>query len=132
MLTLIQFFIGVLSGFIFVLVARRAGARREARVYALALIVAAFIYVGFAVVGGASLAWLALELVGLAFFSMLALLGLRYSLWMAFGWAAHAVWDVALDAVLKVGFVPGWYPVVCIGFDLFLALYLVWQVRKAR
>jgi hypothetical protein len=133
MATVIQLLIGILSCFIFVLVARRADLKREVKVYTMALIAAALIYVGFAVGTGAALPWVALEVGGLALFSLIALLGLRFSVWMlALGWAAHAVWDALLDEVLKVGFVPSWYPAVCIGFDLFLAVYIVTQLRARQ
>jgi hypothetical protein len=130
MATLIQLLIGILACLIFVLVARRADSKRELRVYAMALIAAALVYVGFAIAAGAALSWVALEVSGLALFSLIALLGLRYSVWiLALGWVAHAVWDALLDEVLKVGFVPDWYPFVCVGFDLFLAVYIVTRVR---
>jgi hypothetical protein len=129
MATTIQLLFGALSCLVFVLVARLAGLKREVRLYATALVAAALIYVGFAVVGGAAISWLALESGGLLLFSLVALLGLRISAWaLVMGWAAHAGWDVLLHKVLAVGFVPEWYPVVCLGFDLFLAGYIA--VRK--
>lgn len=126
MATLIQLFIGALACLAFILIARRAGLRRETLLYAAALLVAALIYVGFAAAGRAPLSWVALELGGLALFSSIALLGLRVSFWaLALGWAAHAGWDVLLHKLLRSAeFVPEWHPVVCMGFDLLLAAYL--------
>ena len=131
--TLAQLFIGILSCLVFVSTARRAGSKREAMIYAVGLVVAASIYVGFAVAGGASPPWVAIEAAGLLIFSSLALIGLRYSVWvLMLGWAAHAVWDALLHEVPGAGFVPGWYPVACLGFDLFLAAYIVFRARGRR
>ena len=125
MATTIQLLVGALSCLAFVLVARRAGRKRELILYAFALVVAALMYVGFAVIGAAPGSWLVLESGGLALFSLVALLGLRISAWaLVLGWAAHGVWDLLLHGVLEVGFVPEWYPIVCLGFDLFLAGYI--------
>lgn len=133
MATLIQLLIGAFACLVFVLVARRAGLKREMIVYAAALVIAALIYVGFAVVGGATVSWLVIESGSLVLFSLVALFGLRRSAWvLMIGWAAHAVWDVLLHKVLEVGFVPEWYPVVCIGFDLFLAGYIAMRKREIR
>jgi hypothetical protein len=107
------------------------GLKREMRIYAVGLIVAALIYVCFAVVRDAGPSWLLLESGGLLLFSSVALIGLRVSLWaLVVGWAAHALWDVSLHRVMEVEFVPDWYPVICVGFDLFLSGYIA--IRKLR
>ena len=129
MTTTTQLLIGALSCLLFILIARRAGLRREVILYAVALVAAALVYVVFAVAGGAARSRLLLESGGLVLFSLVALLGLRVSVWvLALGWAAHAVWDVVPGAVLGAGAVPEWYPVVCLGFDLFLAGYIVMRM----
>ena len=129
----IQLLTGALACLAFVLLARRAGSKREATIYAAALVVAALIYVGFAAVGGAALLWVALEAGGLVLFSVVALLGLRFSVWaLVLGWIAHVGWDVLLHKVLVVGFAPKWYPFVCVGFDLFLAGYIAVSIRERR
>jgi hypothetical protein len=133
MATFIQLFIGALSCLAFILVARRLGLRRETTIYAFALVAAALIYVCFAVAGRAPFSWVALELGGLVLFSSVALLGLRIGLWaLALGWAAHAAWDVLLHKFLDARFVPEWYPVMCIGFDLLLAAYMVARLRAGQ
>jgi len=111
--------------------ARRFGAREEVRVYAASLVIAAVIYVGFALVGGAGQRWTLIELAGLVPFTAFAWLGLRSSLgWLAAGWVAHAAWDTGLHLVAGTPeFVPGWYPVVCIGFDLLMAGFIGSRVR---
>lgn len=132
MITIIQILIGALCCLVFILVARQAGLKREAIIYAVALVVAASIYGGFAALAGA-LTWLAIEVGGLVLFSLVSLLGLRTSMWfLVLGWAAHTVWDVFLHKVVNVGFVPEWYPGMCLGFDLVLAGYIGMCVRGGR
>lgn len=110
--------------------ARRAGPRREARALAAGLVIAAAIYVWFALAGGGSPRDVALEAGGLAAFGTAALLGIRLSpLWLAAGWLLHAGWDVGLHSTTATPFVPAWYPPLCVGFDLVLA---VWIAARAR
>jgi hypothetical protein len=126
----LQLLAGAAACAAFIIFARRLGAERELRLYALGLVTAALVYVGF-VARGASLAWLALELAGLALFSLAAFAGLRISHWiLAAAWAAHAAWDVLLHGRPGAAFVPGWYPAVCAAFDLPLAAYVA--ARSAR
>lgn len=121
--TVIQILIGGLASLLFVLAARRAGPRRELNTYAAGLVLAALIYLGFAAAGGAVLGWVALESGGLLLFSAAALLGIRGKVWaLALGWAAHSAWDLLLHGQAGAAFVPEWYPAVCAGFDLALAL----------
>ena len=123
--TAIQVIAGALACVVYVLAARRAGPGREPKVYAVGLVLAALVYVGFAAAGGAARRWWVLESVGLVLFSAAALLVTRRNVWaLALGWAAHAAWDFLLHGPADAAFVPGWYPAVCAGFDLALALYL--------
>jgi hypothetical protein len=123
----LQLLLGAVSCLVLIFLARRLSPKRELRIYAIALIIAALIYVGFTA-RGATLGWLVLELAGLMVFTLLALLGLKISaLILAFAWALHAAWDVLLHKLLNVAFVPDWYPLTCLSFDLLLAAYLVGQ-----
>jgi hypothetical protein len=96
---------------------------RESRVYAVGLVVAALIYVGFGVVGGAGAWWLALESLGVLLYGAAAWGGLRGRPWLlAAGWAAHVAWDVPFH--LSGGgseYTPHWYPWLCVSFDLIMA-----------
>ena len=126
----LQFFIGVIVCSVLIVAARVLKPERELRLYALSLVIAALVYVGFTARGAAP-SWLALELAGLAVFTLLAWLALKISaLILALAWAAHAVWDVALHKLLDVAFVPDWYPLVCAGFDLLLAGYIAVRVKS--
>ena len=61
------------------------------------LFIAAGLYVIFAVRAGESAFWVVGELVGVAIFGGMGLLGLRGSLWWLVGaWALHPLWDVGL------------------------------------
>ena len=51
--------------------------------------------------------------------------GLRRPGWLALGWTAHVVWDVALHLERAQPVVGAWYPLACIGFDLIVAGYLL-------
>lgn len=124
---IVEIVVGVLLGGAFVVYAHRQRGRGEARTYAAGLVVAALVYVGFALVRGAGLRWTALEVAGLLPFLGFSWLGLRRNpLWLAVGWVAHVGWDVGIH--LPSGapvFVPRWYPLVCIGFDLIVAVAIL-------
>jgi hypothetical protein len=103
--------------------ANRRSAHHAVRVYATALIVAALIYVAFALIGRASGAWLLVEMGGVALFGAAAAVGRRvWSPTLAIGWAAHVAWDLALHRIGDgAAYTPWWYPWFCVGFDLTLA-----------
>lgn len=124
---------GAVLGGLFVLLARRRKRHGEIRLLALGLVVAALIYIVLALAAGADRGWLALETAGVGLFGLLAWLGLRTSLWwLALGWAAHVGWDVGLHLDQMQTFVPAWYPLLCVGFDLVVAGFLLGQVSADR
>jgi len=126
----LQLRLGVICCGVLIFLARRQSPKHELRLYAVSLIIAALIYVGFTARGAAA-AWLVLELAGLIVFTLLAWLGLKMSaLILALAWAAHAAWDVFLHKLLDVAFVPDWYPLVCVGFDLLLAGYIAVRIKS--
>ena len=96
---------------------------RERRVYAVGLVIAALIYVGFGVVGGAGARWLALESLGVLIYGAAAWGGLRGRPWLlAAGWAGHVAWDVLLHlAGAGSEYTPPWYQWLCVSFDLIIA-----------
>ena len=127
---LLQLLLGVALAVLFILFAGTRKPRRERVVYSVGLIVASLVYAAFAV-SGASVRQLMNEAVGVAVFTLVAVLGLRASAWwLVFGWAAHVLWDVGIHLILPQGFVPGWYPVACISFDLTVAAVLAFRLRK--
>jgi hypothetical protein len=117
---------GIVLAGAFALLVRAAGLRHRLRLHAAMLLAAALFYVSFAARAGA---WggVLLELVGVAAFGGVALLGLRRRApagagMVALGWALHPVWDVALHTWGTMeAYTPEGWVVACIGFDLLLA-----------
>ena len=99
-------------------------------VFAIFLIMAAGSYQGFAIMAnnllGAGPIWAPVELVGGVVFGTMALLGLRGSpWWLAAGWAAHPVWDVALHYFGPgSSFAPEPYVIACVSYDWLVAAYI--------
>lgn len=116
---LIPIVAGVVLAVPYLLLARRWGAAAP-RLYALGLVVAAGVYPVFAGIAG-DLGALPLEVGGLLLFTLIAVAGARWWPLLALGWVAHVAWDVALHPIESGGYVPGWYPLLCVGFDLVVA-----------
>ena len=131
---LLELGVGFALGVLLIVYALSGGPAREAPVFALGLVVAAMIYVGFGLANGAPLRSLVLESLGVLPFGLLAWLGSRRpQVWLALGWAAHVAWDLGLNVGARApAFVPSWYPVVCRSFDLLVAGYIVARVRGSR
>lgn len=127
---LIELLVGVILAIGFLVLARRSGNfAKEKRIYAVGLVVAALIYVGFGLFSD-SVGWKITEVVGVLIYAVFAWLGLKKSGWfLAIGWAFHVLWDAGLHGV-STPFVPRWYIAGCIGFDLLVAGYIA--VRKAK
>lgn len=91
-----------------------------------ALIVAAAVYIGFALFNG-KVHNVLIEVVGLGLFTSIAYAGMRKkpSL-LVWGWMLHLSWDLLLHPVMGniSSHAPWWYPSICIGFDIFAAGFL--------
>ena len=126
---IIEIVIGIFLAIGFVLLVRLSRSyTREKRSYAIGLVVAALIYVGFALFSD-SLRWMLIELAGVAMYAVFVWLGLRKSGWfLAAGWALHPPWDAGLH--YSTQFVPHWYIGACIGFDLLVAGYIAFREDK--
>ena len=127
---LFWFVLGLVLGAVFIVLARRLGLPGERRLLALGLVVAALIYVGFAVASAGG-AWIAAELGGVVVFGGLAVLGLKRSpMSLAVGWALHPVWDAGLHLMgAGAAFAPTWYVVACISFDFLVGGYIAARFR---
>ena len=101
------------------------------RVLAIGLVVAAFVYVAFAVAGQAGAWWIGVELLGVALYGTLAWLGFRrWPLVLGWGWVAHAAWDLALHlGGAGAAFTPAWYPWLCLGFDVPIGVAVMAQAQ---
>ncbi len=97
----------------------------------LALVVAAFIYLGFAFIWGSTF-WLGVEALGVALYAMFIPLSTRYTLyWLALGWLLHPLWDLCLHLYGSGSHVvPHWYAIACVSFDLGMAAYIVYLIQK--
>ncbi|HKO45857.1 MAG TPA: DUF6010 family protein [Pyrinomonadaceae bacterium] len=115
--------LGIVLSLALVGLARRYPPVTERRVYAVGLVIAALLYVFFAMAGGANPKWLAFEALGVFLYLVVAWAGLRGRPWLlALGWAAHVAWDVLFH--LSGGgaeYTPPWYPWTCVSFDLVVA-----------
>jgi hypothetical protein len=121
---------GVAYAAIFIVVAlligRFAGQSAWRWFLALSLFLAAALYIVFAVRAGEGVFWILGELVGVAIFGGMGLVGLFGSLWwLVAGWALHPLWDVGLH-YLGAGrsFAPETYTIACLSFDLLVAAYI--------
>jgi hypothetical protein len=110
---------GILLAMLLVWLAERRPARARF-IYGVALVVAALIYVGFAVLGGADARWLGIEAFGVALFGAAAYVGVTAApLVLALAWIAHISWDFFHSGS---AYTPGWYIFLCAGFDAVIAI----------
>ncbi len=125
----IQLLLGAVLAVPFVLYVRSR--RGEDPIYAQGLVVAALIYVGFAVAAGAGAGALVTEIIGVLLFGAVAWLGVRRAaLWLAAGWAAHVGWDLLLHPLAGSGYAPAWYVRACVGFDLAVAAWIALRPER--
>jgi hypothetical protein len=97
--------------------------------YAIFIGVMASFYLPFiAYFGDVKTTWT--ELAAVAFFATLGIIGLKEPSVLAAGYALHCVWDVLhesnmhfLDHAWEIVSVPVGYGSLCIGFDLYIAVY---------
>jgi hypothetical protein len=134
---------GVAYAAIFIIVAlviyRFVGEFAPRSFLVLFLFIAAGLYIVFALTAGEGILWIVGEVVGVAIFGVMALLGLGRSLWwIVAGWALHPLWDVGLHYVAPGrSFAPESYTIACLSFDLLVAAYIaisygVGELLKSR
>jgi len=121
---------GVVLSLAFIALARSLHPQRELTVYGIALVPTAGAYVFFGLINGAFSA-LPRELLGVLLYGGLGLAGVwRWPVLIAFGWATHVAWDLAVSPETAASYVPAWWPTLCVGTDLFLAGYItavIWR-----
>jgi hypothetical protein len=121
----LEILIGSLIALAAVVLIRQSYPHHVADFWRLGLLVAALIYVAFALWGRAW-SYLPVELAGVLAYGLFAWCSRRFTLlWLSFGWGLHIVWDVFLHSGPQTTFVPSWYPGVCIGFDIIIAAYII-------
>lgn len=99
----------------------------ELRLYGFALLIAAAIYVVFALVLGTP-EDIALEGVGFSLFGLFGMYGWKgQASMLALGWGAHTGWDLLSRG--EPPHVPLWYAWLCLGFDPVIA-FRAFQLRR--
>lgn len=124
--------LGFVCGGMLLLYARAYSKRAEKQVLAIALVIAAMIYVGFAIMWG-DVTWLVIELAGLPIYGIFAWRAIRYSQYylLGIGWMLHPLWDVVLHLMGPGNIIaPEWYAIGCISFDLLVAGYIFSRVSS--
>jgi hypothetical protein len=108
------------------------GLDRDRAFYPVVTIVTASYYALFAVMGASTHALLLESLVG-AVFLVAAVSGFKSSLWLVVAaLAAHGIFDLGHGSVISNPGVPSWFPQFCLAFDVVLAAYLAWLLRRGR
>jgi hypothetical protein len=131
MISMALFLLGALVAAVLVKLVSGGGLRFAIGMWALALLGAALIYVGFAL-RSPTLNMLSLEAVGLIIYGPFVWLARLRSPWyLVAGWLGHIAWDALQPASARV-FVPAWYPAACAGFDLVVAIWLAVALRRAK
>ena len=126
------YMIGIVLSVGVALFARFVGFDRDRAFYPTVMIVIAFLYSLFAVMGGSTRA-LVLELIAGVVFLLAAAFGFRSSLWIvAAALAAHGIFDSIHSAVISNPGVPMWWPEFCLAYDVTAAAYLAWLLRSGR
>lgn len=121
----ISFILGLLFVAPYILWLNRLSSLKRTQAASAGLIIAALIYIGFALFYGDG-QWLVVEIIGVFIYGLTAGLALRYSdLWLVAGWGLHPAWDLWLHWLGPgTHIVPAWYAIACLSFDVALAIYL--------
>jgi hypothetical protein len=124
--------IGVVLGLFVALLSRFAGFDRDRALYPAILIVIAWYYVLFAVMGDSSRA-IGLESAGMLVFTAVAVVGFRSNLWwVAAGTAGHGLFDSVHDRLIANPGMPAWWPAFCGTIDVALAVWLATLLIRGR
>lgn len=122
---LFEIIIGIVISILCVLIIAKIRPQKDQDFWRLGLFIAALIYVGFVIINGAW-SYFLLELGGVLFYGLFIWLSRKYDLyWLGIGWALHIGWDVLLHSGTETSYTPEWYPGVCVGFDIIIAIYII-------
>ena len=125
----ISFLIGLIAVAPLLYFVRHKRLKTTHRLLGQGLVVAAFIYIAFAIVWG-DLTWIGIETLGVFIYGACYWLSNKFSIvWVAIGWLLHPLWDVFLHLIGPGNHVaPQWYAIACISFDVAVAFYLFWRM----
>lgn len=127
-----EYLVGVVLAFGVSLLATVVGFDRDRAFYPTVMLVIASYYGLFAVIGG-SVQTLMLELVGIAAFLLLSIIGFKITLWWVVGaLAAHGVYDWFHGRLIDDPGVPSWWPMFCLTYDVVAAAYLSWLLGCSK
>ncbi|RMF59941.1 MAG: hypothetical protein D6748_05230 [Calditrichaeota bacterium] len=127
---ILQSIAGVILAIPFIFIISRSKKWRP--LLALSLVITALIYVIFAVSFRGDEYRVLIEISGVFLYSIFALLGMKYTpLWISLGWATHVFWDIGLHLLGGgVHYAPDWYPPFCLGFDLLIAISILFLMKR--
>ena len=129
---LTEIIVGIVVAIASVFVIAKIYPKKDHAFWRSGLLIAALIYVIFALVGQ-SWSYLPIEVIGVLIYGAFVWFSKKYALWwLAVGWALHICWDVFLHSSGNTPFVPSWYPGVCLGFDIVIAAYIFWVFWEKR
>jgi hypothetical protein len=122
--------IGVVVALGVALFATLVGLDRDRTFYSTVTIVVASYYVLFAAMGGSGHA-LVVELIVMAGFVIVAVLGFKKSEWiLVAALAGHGVFDALRGNVIENPGVPAWWPAFCGSYDVVAAACLAWIIVR--
>lgn len=125
-----EYVVGLFTAAAIAAFAAWSGFDRDRAFYPTALIVIAFYYVLFGVIGGSTRALVIETAVALAF-SAVALFGFRRSLWLvAAGIAAHGVFDFVHPLLITDPGVPAFWPGFCGTVDVALGGWVAFRLWR--
>lgn len=125
-----EIILGALAAIGLILLTKNMDPQKMALVWIRGLLIAAIVYVVFALVAQ-DFRWLKIELLGVIIYGLFAWLALKKSiLFLSLGWGLHVLWDLLLHPNGHPGYVPSWYPGACLGFDIVIAGYFLWYFFK--
>lgn len=108
------------------------GFDRDRAFYPVILIVIAWYYVLFAVMGGSTRAIVS-ESVVMTIFVITAIVGFKLSEWIvALGIGGHGVFDAIHGSLISNPGMPQWWPAFCGTIDIAIAAGLVWLILQGR
>ena len=127
-----EFLIGVILAIAVGLFATTTGLDRDKAFYPTVMIVIAFYYALFAVIGGSTQALLS-ELIVILVFVGLSVAGFKLSLWLVVAaLAAQGCYDLVHDYLYVTPGVPPFWPHFCFAYDIVAAAYLAWRLLHAQ
>ena len=129
---IIEILLGIILAVGLILFGRKMYPQKMELVWQRGLVLAALVYVGFAL-WGQNTEWVKIELAGVLLYGCFAWLAYKKSiLFLGIGWALHVFWDLLLHPNGHPEHVPDWYPGACLGFDLVIAGYFVWYFFEKK